>query len=95
MKRYNYRTDNPWFGNGFVQHSEGEWVKHKDVESMGIAFADCIAENARLKDQIERLRQCGDLLAFHYESLGRKFFPTDPLPSSINAWKAAKEGKLP
>jgi len=54
--RYNYRTDNPWFGNGFVQHSDGEWVKHKDVESMGIAFSDCIAENARLKAEVERLR---------------------------------------
>jgi hypothetical protein len=32
-------------------------------------------------------------LAFHYISLGRKFFPDDPLPSSIKDWNAAKEGK--
>ncbi len=47
----------------------------------------------RLKAEVERLRKAGDLLAFHYISLGRKFFPTDPLPSSIDAWNAAKEGK--
>ena len=47
----------------------------------------------RLKAEVERLRKAGDLLAFHYISLGRKLFPTDPLPSSIDAWNAAKEGK--
>ena len=50
-------------------------------------------EMKRLKAEVERLRKAGDLLAFHYISLGRKLFPTDPLPSSIDAWNAAKEGK--
>ncbi len=46
-----------------------------------------------LKAEVERLTKAGDLLAFHYISLGRKFFPDDPLPSSIKDWNAAKEGK--
>ncbi len=50
-------------------------------------------EMKRLKAEVELLRKAGDLLAFHYISLGRKLFPTDPLPSSIDAWNAAKEGK--
>jgi hypothetical protein len=58
-------------------------------------FDDTIAENARLKAEVERLTKAGDLLAFHYISLGRKFFPDDPLPSSIKDWNAAKEGKQP
>ena len=51
------------------------------------------AENEHLKAEVERLTKAGDLLAFHYISLGRKFFPDDPLPSSIINWNAAKEGK--
>jgi hypothetical protein len=50
-------------------------------------------EVSRLKAEVERLTKAGDLLAFHYISLGRKFFPNDPLPSSISDWNAAKEGK--
>ena len=50
-------------------------------------------ENARLKTEVERLRKAGDLLCFHYISLARKRWPDDPLPSSVTAWNAAKEGK--
>ena len=48
-----------------------------------------------LQSKVERLTKAGDLLAFHYTSLGRKFFPDDPLPTSINNWNATKEGKQP
>ena len=47
----------------------------------------------KMKDEVDRLRKAGDLLAFHYVSLGKKFFPEDPLPYSIENWNAAKEGK--
>ena len=46
-----------------------------------------------LKAEVERLRKAGDLLCFHYISLARKRWPDDPLPSSVTAWNAAKEGK--
>jgi len=51
------------------------------------------SQNTFLNARVERLTKAGDLLAFHYISLGRKFFPNDPLPSSIKDWNAAKEGK--
>ena len=51
------------------------------------------AENARIKAELEELTKAGDLLAFHYISLGKKFFPDDPLPPSIMNWQAAKESK--
>jgi hypothetical protein len=54
---------------------------------MGIAFADCIAENARLKDQVERLTKAGDEMARVVSSFG---FDEAPI-----AWNAAKEGKQP
>jgi hypothetical protein len=54
---------------------------------MGIAFADCIAENARLKDQVERLTNAGDEMARVVSSFG---FDEAPI-----AWNAAKEGKQP
>ena len=92
MKRYNYRTDNPWFGNGFVQHSEGEWVKHKDVYSMGIAFSDCIAENARLKAKVERLTQAGNAMAVAVK-LNDDVFDNLDKDKTISNWNAAKEGK--
>ena len=43
--------------------------------------------------QAERLRIAGDYLAFHYISLGRKRWPDEPLPRSIDIWEAAKQGK--
>ena len=52
-----------------------------------------IDKSAMLCGQVERLRKAGDLLCFHYISLARKRWPDDPLPSSVTAWNAAKEGK--
>jgi hypothetical protein len=62
-----------------AEHPQGDFIDYQDY--------------ARLKAQVERLTKAGDLLAFHYISLGRKFFPNDPLPSSLSDWHAAKEGK--
>jgi hypothetical protein len=64
-----------------AEHPQGDFIDYQDY--------------ARLKAEVERLTKAGDLLAFHYISLGRKFFPNDPLPSSISDWNAAKEGKQP
>ncbi len=59
-----------------------------------MVFCNCtLIPNKELQAKVERLTKAGDLLAFHYISLGRKFFPNDPLPSSISDWNAAKEGK--
>ena len=52
-----------------------------------------LTDKEQMQGKIDRLKKAGDLLAFHYISLGRKFFPDDPLPSSITNWNAAKEGK--
>ena len=52
-----------------------------------------LTDKEQMQGKIDRLTKAGDLLAFHYISLGRKFFPDDPLPSSITNWNAAKEGK--
>jgi len=66
-----------------------------EVERLTEAWVDKKMQEDRdaLLLQVERLTRAGDLLAFHYISLGRKFFPDDPLPSSIKDWNAAKEGK--
>jgi c-di-GMP-binding flagellar brake protein YcgR len=56
------------------------------AETNNTRFLRCLEDK-------DRLTKAGDLLAFHYISLGRKFFPNDPLPSSFTDWKAAKEGK--
>jgi len=47
-------------------------------------------DDMRLTAQVERLTKAGDVMAFHYISLGRKFFPNDPLPPSVTDWNAAK-----
>ena len=52
-----------------------------------------IDKSAMLCGQVERLRKAGDLLCFHYISLGRERWPDGPLPSSVKEWNAAKEGK--
>jgi hypothetical protein len=66
-----------------------------EVERL-MVFCNCtLIPNKELQAKVERLTKAGDLLAFHYISLGRKFFPDDPLPSSIKDWNAAKEGKQP
>ena len=64
-----------------------------EVERLTAFTTRTIIPNEDLQAQVERLTKAGDLLAFHYISLGRKFFPNDPLPSSISDWNAAKEGK--
>jgi hypothetical protein len=68
-------------------------IADQAVAACDAEIAKLRAENARLKAEVERLTKAGDLLAFHYISLGRKFFPNDPLPSSISDWNRAKEGK--
>ena len=59
---------------------------HKGIYSLSLNVV-------QLKDEVERLRKAGDLLCFHYISLGRERWPDDPLPSSVKAWNAAKDGK--
>jgi chromosome segregation ATPase len=66
---------------------------NNEVHGQRSQIAALIDNQTRLKAEVERLRKAGDLLAFHYVSLGRKFFPDDPLPSSVTDWNAAKEGK--
>ena len=78
-----------------------------DVSQLGEQSAEIAhlkAEVERLEHQIiywrieaevdnERVVKAGDLLCFHYISLGRKLWPDGPLPSSVTGWNAAKEGK--
>ena len=74
----------------------GDWVTYDE-------YASLKAEVERLRassfvtavpvEQYERVVKAGDLLCFHYISLARKRWPDDPLPSSVTAWNAAKEGK--
>ena len=75
--------------------AEVERLKAEPDALTAYLYADTLRRDdiKTLKAQVERLTKAGDLLAFHYISLGRKFFPNDPLPSSISDWAAAKEGK--
>ena len=66
---------------------------HKDYEALANEHTKLIDRNARIKADVERLRKAGDLLCFHYISLGRERWPDGPLPSSVKEWNAAKEGK--
>ena len=77
-------------------------VENADRESMSDEYDlnnqtgiinELLTHKEQMQGKIDRLTKAGDLLAFHYISLGRKFFPDDPLPSSITNWNAAKEGK--
>jgi hypothetical protein len=92
-----------------AEHPQGDFIDYQDyarikaenarlkteVEHL-MVFCNCtLIPNKELQAKVERLTKAGDLLAFHYISLGRKFFPDDPLPSSIKDWNAAKEGKQP
>ncbi len=79
-------------------------VENADRESMSDEYDlnnqtgiinELLTHKEQMQGKIDRLTKAGDLLAFHYISLGRKFFPDDPLPSSITNWNAAKEGKQP
>ena len=80
----------------------GKYVEMMDRESMSDEYDlnnqsriinGLLRDKEQMQGKIERLTNAGDLLVFHYTSLGRKFFPEDPLPNSITNWQAAKEGK--
>ncbi len=64
-----------------------------EVERLDTLCKQLMAQHSDISCENIMLRKAGDLLAFHYISLGRKFFPNDPLPSSISDWNSAKEGK--
>lgn len=66
---------------------------NNEVHGQRSQIAALIDNQTSLKAEVACLRKAGDLLAFHYISLGRKLFPDDPLPSSVTEWNAAKEGK--
>jgi len=79
---------------------KGGWVHYEDyarlkaeVERLRAFATRTIIPNEELQAQVERLTKAGDMLAFYYISLGRKFFPDDPLPKSIMDWNDAKESK--
>jgi hypothetical protein len=58
-------------------------------------FDDTIAENARLKAEVERLTKAGDAMAAHIERNDERCYIV--LPDGdirICDWNAAKEGKL-
>jgi hypothetical protein len=55
--------------------------------------AKLVERIAGLQAENRRLREAGDLLAFHYTSLGRKVYGDDPLPSSITDWLEARKTK--
>ena len=66
-----------------------------DLNNQSRIINGLLRDKEQMQGKIERLTNAGDLLVFHYTSLGRKFFPEDPLPNSITNWNAAKEGKQP
>ncbi len=63
-----------------------------DLNNQSRIINGLLTDKERMQEKIDRLMNAGNLLAFHYISLGRKFFPDDPLPSSITVWNAAKGG---
>jgi hypothetical protein len=77
-----------------IEELKAENTRLKTEVQHLMVFCNCtLIPNKELQAKVERLTKAGDLLAFHYISLGRKFFPNDPLPSSLSDWNAAKEGK--
>jgi hypothetical protein len=58
-------------------------------------FDDTIAENARLKAEVERLTKAGDAMAEDLKACYRAegYDPADS--ETIPKWNAAKEGKQP
>ena len=64
-----------------------------DLNNQNRIINGLLTDKEQMQAKIDRLIKAGNLLAFHYVSLGRKFFPDDPLPSSFADWNAAKEGK--
>jgi hypothetical protein len=55
--------------------------------------AKLVQRIAELQAENKALRRAGDLLAFHYTSLGRKVFSDDSLPSSITEWMEIRKAK--
>ena len=55
--------------------------------------AKLVQRIAELQGENRRLREAGDILAFHYTALGRKVYGADPLPSSITDWLEARKSK--
>jgi hypothetical protein len=55
--------------------------------------AKLVQRIAELQGENKRLIKAGDLLAFQYSSLGRKFYGNDPIPSSINEWFKARKAQ--
>jgi hypothetical protein len=55
--------------------------------------AKLVQRIAELQGENRRLREAGDILAFHYTALGRKVYGDDPLPSSITDWLEARKTK--
>ena len=77
-----------------VENADRESMSDEyDLNNQTCIINELLTHKEQMQGKIDRLTKAGDLLAFHYISLGRKFFPDDPLPSSITNWNAAKEGK--
>ena len=77
-----------------VENADRESMSDEyDLNNQSRIINGLLTDKEQMQGKIDRLTKAGDLLAFHYISLGRKFFPDDPLPSSITNWNAAKEGK--
>jgi hypothetical protein len=55
--------------------------------------AKLVQRIAELQGENKALRNAGDLLAFHYTALGRKFLGDDQLPPSITEWQEARKTK--
>ena len=62
-----------------------------DLNNQSRIINGLLRDKEQMQGKIDRLTNAGDLLVFHYTSLGRKFFPDDPLPPSITNWLTAKE----
>ena len=77
-----------------VENADRESMSDEyDLNNQSRIINGLLTDKERMQAKIDRLTVSGNLLAFHYISLGRKFFPDDPLPSSVTDWNAAKEGK--
>jgi hypothetical protein len=55
--------------------------------------AKLVQRIAELQGENRRLREAGDILAFHYTALGRKVYSDESLPSSITDWLEARKSK--
>jgi predicted nuclease with TOPRIM domain len=66
-------------------------IDEHDLNEQTNIINGLMRDKERLREEIERLIEAGNLLAFHYIEFGRKFFPDDPLPKSINDWNLVKD----